>query len=676
MYLDAAVAVFLFVVLAVTIVIAWAIMRHRETFAEPAPKFRPCTVYFTKHTEACDSYPQLLQLDKKRISAYGSNVSGNDKVLVASLLADESYKPLTTVECKVSFPNWVEPVTHPPKILSETERGNPESWAFCLAKGPTEADVQNVYAQVGSTNQTLSHDGESFDFGDGVKYARLAFKSLEPANIRDAYCRLGAGAGGSGGLEFGTPMLLGLQVDSNLMTIKAVGAYRRNNAGNLESAGDVGPIISRLIAKTARGSQVVVDPIEVPTAVVYKITQNLCKKPVVVNRTPMSFNIKNLGITSKIYGASEKIEAAVANALIGKSVGGIFNSSYLSDNDMIYIDIGAEDTSIRDATALITEVTHVAGDGRLAVPSINFGATPIEYSLSLWIKVDYLMPYWRRIMLHGNHDGDRTPGLWVYPSGRSMHFRVRTTGDWNDGNDVYDAQVPPLGTWYNYTAVITGGRTVKVYINGNLAATRTLYWPITWNNTAPKYLFTGPAPGVYVQRAFWYNRALVPEEVEYLAKAPIALNTDVKNVTKNTPTDLRELFVRAGSTNQQPVLVVDGIGYNVQIDRIDGEPWLRVMNYNNGAGSRIMRKYDGFPMGAANGHVAPSMLGKLEFNRVRFRTPGRPDVITTSVDYFKTGAGGVTDVEKGNRDRGENALADMPVMGFASPNSRQAWISV
>jgi len=105
---------------------------------------------------------------------------------------------------------------------------------------------------------------------------------------------------------------------------------------------------------------------------------------------------------------------------------------------------------------------------------IDMGST-VNYTIAFWLNQVKFNPTWRNIMYLGAGDNnqqnangvgiDRTPGIWIYPNGRGIHFRHGSTGYNNEGADIMDNDLPALGSWY--TVVYTVSDNVMTgYING------------------------------------------------------------------------------------------------------------------------------------------------------------------------------------------------------------------
>jgi len=98
------------------------------------------------------------------------------------------------------------------------------------------------------------------------------------------------------------------------------------------------------------------------------------------------------------------------------------------------------------------------------VPHPRFNR-PVEYTLSYDTYIERKQRPWANLMLRGRDDGDRTPGMWLYPGATRVHFRHASTRTWNEGCD--SSSNLPLKQWVNIKAVIKHNK-AWLFINGRL----------------------------------------------------------------------------------------------------------------------------------------------------------------------------------------------------------------
>jgi len=326
---------------------------------------------------------------------------------------------------------------------------------------------------------------------------------------------------------------------------------------------------------------------------------------------------------------------AYADQMVSKDLSGIFQRSHISDGDVIYMDVGAY--MLAGASPGVPWAgtgTGVAGDGEgdgdagitngrqilvnnllelnvprtVSPPQVPLYETP-KYSIAMWLKINEGATQWRNILFYGAGDDwtnwtarrknnpliDRTPGFWVYPDSTArLHYRhrARTPDGFNDGIDVADlGKVPPFKQWFHYTTTINGN-VANTYINGELAATRTLAGNFEWNDVNAKKLVLGNngiSGGIYLQKLYWYNRIVSTDEIRELAK----------EVAVNEVTEIRARSVgwggcsaahyNSGSVviNRKPFSFVRGINiYTVADDgTVNWAQWDSYANtVNNGGG--------------------------------------------------------------------------------------------
>lgn len=222
---------------------------------------------------------------------------------------------------------------------------------------------------------------------------------------------------------------------------------------------------------------------------------------------------------------------------------------YVSVDGKLYVDIGTLDGTLgrRDEQALgqiilQEQSTSITGGVKeFPSPVTEFNGN-IQYSISFWIYVGQTFPNWTNIFYHGVNDswtqfkeGDRTPGIWLYPNGTRIHFRQRSSVWGNDGCDTYDGL--PMNRWVHFTAVVNGSsetifdqpaQSIQLYLDGQKLqpkAGTTNFKQLAqgnvwhWGQQIGKKARVGYNPnvatgkGVFVQKVYWYNRILGADEV-------------------------------------------------------------------------------------------------------------------------------------------------------------------
>lgn len=134
----------------------------------------------------------------------------------------------------------------------------------------------------------------------------------------------------------------------------------------------------------------------------------------------------------------------------------------------------------------------------------------LAFTYSFWMYVadwNYNFGKWKNIFIKGNEDR-RAPGLWLYPKTNSLHARINTNADYNEGCDIRNI---PLQKWVHIVYVLNN-RTVDIYIDGKLERSCVLRGVPVLNNDPINVAMGG---GFYGQLAKmqYFTRPLLPEEV-------------------------------------------------------------------------------------------------------------------------------------------------------------------
>lgn len=148
---------------------------------------------------------------------------------------------------------------------------------------------------------------------------------------------------------------------------------------------------------------------------------------------------------------------------------------------------------------------------RYIPPEFNIQSNVVRYTMSLWVKQTTLNGNWRNLVYFGFGDNnwnqpDRTPGLWIYPSGRGLHFRHSSTLDRNDGADISEGHIPGMRNWYHVLYTVNDNQ-INGYINGVLRVQRNISGKFIWGRTDKnlRYFSTEwgwPTGGLEMQRFF------------------------------------------------------------------------------------------------------------------------------------------------------------------------------
>jgi hypothetical protein len=84
-----------------------------------------------------------------------------------------------------------------------------------------------------------------------------------------------------------------------------------------------------------------------------------------------------------------------------------------------------------------------------------------EYTITWWQKTQSLMRPWGSVLHYGHNNGERAPGIWMYPSNRPrLHFRVGQSNSRNWGCDPGTAIGNNKQHWY-FVALVVGKKDPK-----------------------------------------------------------------------------------------------------------------------------------------------------------------------------------------------------------------------
>jgi len=84
-----------------------------------------------------------------------------------------------------------------------------------------------------------------------------------------------------------------------------------------------------------------------------------------------------------------------------------------------------------------------------------------EYTITWWQKTQDLIRPWNSVLHYGHSNGERSPGVWMYPSNRPrMHFRIGQSNSGNWGCDPSTAIGSNKQHWY-FVAMVVGKKDEK-----------------------------------------------------------------------------------------------------------------------------------------------------------------------------------------------------------------------
>lgn len=134
-------------------------------------------------------------------------------------------------------------------------------------------------------------------------------------------------------------------------------------------------------------------------------------------------------------------------------------------------------------------------------------------SISFWMYIadwNYKFGSWKNILIKGNDDV-RAPGLWLYPKVNSLHARINTHADYNEGCDIRNI---PLQKWVHIGYVLNN-RTVDIYVDGKLERSCVLRGVPVLNDMPVRVADDGGFYG-QIAKMQYFTRPLEPSEIAEL----------------------------------------------------------------------------------------------------------------------------------------------------------------
>lgn len=174
--------------------------------------------------------------------------------------------------------------------------------------------------------------------------------------------------------------------------------------------------------------------------------------------------------------------------------------------------------------ALVLDGTNAAVlDGPAARAALEMGQDDGDFSVAFWVRPnDSGQPGgpWRSLLFKGSEANgavvNRTFALFLYPDSNTVHFRISTQGQPNDGGD---SRARIAAARWSHLAYVKAGRTLRLYINGVLDTEVALAGPVV-PNTDPLYIGANPyfsgLPGAFAEVRL-YSCALGAADVLSLA---------------------------------------------------------------------------------------------------------------------------------------------------------------
>jgi hypothetical protein len=119
---------------------------------------------------------------------------------------------------------------------------------------------------------------------------------------------------------------------------------------------------------------------------------------------------------------------------------------------------------------------------------------------------------WNKLFEHTGSSGDRSPGIWRYPSNRTIHWRYNPNNTGADFGPTSSSGNFSLNTWFT-VGVTKNGSLAKSYVNGVNVASSTVSFP-KQTGSSNINLFPGyPVDIANMNQVIIFDRALSDEEV-------------------------------------------------------------------------------------------------------------------------------------------------------------------
>jgi len=141
-----------------------------------------------------------------------------------------------------------------------------------------------------------------------------------------------------------------------------------------------------------------------------------------------------------------------------------------------------------------------------------------DFSVAFWTKLEEgPTGEWRNLIFKGTSHSDgsqnRDFGLYLHPDSNRVHYRISTTGDWNDGGD--SQAVLQENQWY-HIAYVKEGDQLSLHINNQKDSSVTLQGS---SIDSGGELWAGNTTASTLDDLKIYNRALSSEDISELTSA-------------------------------------------------------------------------------------------------------------------------------------------------------------
>lgn len=162
---------------------------------------------------------------------------------------------------------------------------------------------------------------------------------------------------------------------------------------------------------------------------------------------------------------------------------------------------------------------HVLVENRWITESYRF-------TWMFWIRVLSKTANWGAVFLKGANDGERSPGVWLYPQQTRLHIRSATLNNANDGANPDPTEPLPLNKWTHVAFSHAEGALV-VYIDGKeVSRNSNIGRPKI--NTGPVWASYGDPANVEVSDLRYFPKVLSLAEILKIKAMEMYLNPSAR----------------------------------------------------------------------------------------------------------------------------------------------------
>jgi prepilin-type N-terminal cleavage/methylation domain-containing protein len=120
---------------------------------------------------------------------------------------------------------------------------------------------------------------------------------------------------------------------------------------------------------------------------------------------------------------------------------------------------------------------------------------------------------WNKIFEHNGSSGDRSPGIWRYPSNRIIHWRYNPGNTGADFGQTGSSGNFSLNSWF-IVGVTKDGATTRSYVNGTQVSMSSVSFPKQTGSSNINLLPGYPSDIINMNNVMIYDRALSSSEIQ------------------------------------------------------------------------------------------------------------------------------------------------------------------